>query len=83
MFLNGLGGVRQASGSHETFVLVGESDVMSGPTGKGDKSCHRKNAGHSEDTTYSCVSPLQVTEAPLDWINEKRALLVQVISKVG
>ena len=33
--------------------------------------------GHSEDTTYPSVSPLEVTEIPLNWINEKRDLLTQ------
>lgn len=72
-----IGGFRQASSSHGTSVLVGESDVTSSPTSKHDKSCHRKNVGHSEDTTYPSVSPLEVTEIPLNWINEKRDLLTQ------
>lgn len=51
-----IGGFRQASSSHGISVLVRESDVTSRPTSKRDKSCHRKNEGRSEDTTYPSVS---------------------------
>lgn len=72
MLLTRLRGFRQTSSSHETSVLVGGSDLMSGPTSKGDKSCHGENAGYSEDTTCSGVSPLEMTETTLNWINENR-----------